>query len=898
MISKSHVRAALFAGAAASALAANQAYAQAASAPAAGSNGSALEEVVVTATRQSNSVNRVALSIAAVTQQTIDQQGLKQSTDLVRTVPGLTANVAQTGLATFAIRGIVANVGAATVGTYLDDTSLTRRNNAGVSQNPGANQPVLFDLERVEVLKGPQGTLYGGSSEGGTIRFITPQPSLTHISGAARAEVSDYTGGGQPSYEVGAGVGGPIVQDKLGFRISGIERDTGGWVRFINPYNGSVISSNANENRQWSVHGQLLWQATERATVSGSYYHSDNWNAGASSATTDQYSPNGSKAPAGQTYTTNPVCDNVTNAPTTLTGAAYTPPTVACPTNAVAGQTVTATVNGVANQQVYQRPGATYGPFTLGKRDQLATTQLELTPGYDRLDVGSMTLAYHLDRMDVKSITSYVTTHDYSEGAGGEDPAQQQSTTLDPTHTAFPLWSQGGDYPGHFLANNQSNGLEQELRFSSVADGGPLTWVAGLYFEDTHIHVHYEYRNPIANGDRTELLFRGITAQQRYGVPNTCNCQAELDATITDDQFAGYGEGSYKVTDKLKVTAGVRVTRLEISYYQLNFGQFSSRTPTNPASLTQGSGVDSPVTPKFGVEYDLAPNQLVYATAAQGFRAGGVNPAVAQSVCQTGLTALGITATQIPAAYGSDSVWSYELGGKFRLLDNRLQLNAAIYRIDWSGVQSTVTIGGCGQSFVMNGGRAKSQGVDLQAEFRPISPLTLTLNAGYDDAKYVDPVRGPSGGAGVTALPTINAGDALGVPPWQVSLSAQWNFMVMGKYDAYVRADDQWQSSYTNGPSYGVSQYSPFTRFIGEQNTLNARVGTRLQSWDVSLFALNVADSRYKIGNAGNGIGACASPSAAVPGGPGCTTYTTWSPFVGQTYQRPRVVGIQANYRF
>ena len=180
MTRKSHVRAALFVSAAASALAAGQAFAQA-PAPSSG-GGQALEEVVVTATRQTSTVNKVPLSIAAVTQQTIDQQGLKQATDLVRTVPGLTLAAgapAQTGLATFAIRGIVASVGAATTGVYLDDTSLTRRNNAGVNQNPGAAQPVLYDLARVEVLKGPQGTLYGGSSEGGTVRYITPLPSLT-----------------------------------------------------------------------------------------------------------------------------------------------------------------------------------------------------------------------------------------------------------------------------------------------------------------------------------------------------------------------------------------------------------------------------------------------------------------------------------------------------------------------------------------------------------------------------------------------------------------------------------------------------------------------------------------------------------------------------------------------
>jgi len=880
MIRKSHVRATLFASAAASALFGTQALAQA-PAPTGGQS-QALEEVVVTATRQTSTVNRVAMSVAAVTQQTIDQQGLKQSTDLVRTVPGLTTtNVAQPGLATFAIRGVSANVGAATTGIYLDDTSLTRRNNAGVSQNPGAAQPVLFDLQRVEVLKGPQGTLYGGSSEGGTIRFITPTPSLSTMSGSARAEGSFYTGGGDPSYEFGAAVGGPIVKDKLGFRLSGVDRVTGGWVNFINPYDGSTIQKNGNTNKQWSIHGQLLWQATERASVLASFYHSDNWNQGGPSATTDIHSPNGSMAPAGQTWTTPAVCYNVGSVRNLAS----------CPAGAVPGQTV----NGV-----YERPSATYGPYHLGKRDALATTQLEVTPGYARMDVGSLTLNYHFDHMDVKSITSYVVNHDYSENAGGEDPAQQQFTTLDPTHVSFPLWRQGGDYPGHFKGKNDNNGLEQELRFTSPADQRPFNWVAGLYFEDTHLHPHYMYANTVANADRTQLLFRGITAQQRYGVANDCGCQTFLDATISDTQFAGYAEGNYWLTNQLKFTAGVRVTRLEISYYQLNYGQFSGRTPSSPGSVTQGSSVDSPVTPKFGIEYDLTPDRILYATAAQGFRAGGVNPQVAQAVCAVSLAQLGINATDIPSSYQSDKVWSYEAGGKFRLLDNRLQVNAAAYMIDWTGVQATVVLGTCGQSFVINGGRARSQGADFQVSYRPIDPLTVSVNLGYDDAHYVDPVKGPNptiAQTGAPPLPAQNAGAPLGVPPWQISASAEYTF-TLANWDAYVRADDQWQSTYVNGPAYGVSQYNPNTRYVPSQNTLNARLGVRLNTWDVNVFALNLLDSRDKLGNAGNGIVACAPPTSPVPGGPGCTTYTNWSPFVQQAYQRPRVVGVQANYRF
>jgi iron complex outermembrane receptor protein len=195
------LRAALLAGASTGVLlGGSQAYAQTTLNP--GSTG--LAEVVVTATRQASSVNRVSLSVAAETQQTLDQAGIKAAQDISRLVPGLTVpppggggqTAGTNGVGIFTIRGIYAAAGAATVGVYLDDTSLTRRNNTGVSQNNGAPLPILYDLDRVEVLKGPQGTLYGGSSEGGTVRFISPTPSLTAFSGTARAEAKTVNMGG------------------------------------------------------------------------------------------------------------------------------------------------------------------------------------------------------------------------------------------------------------------------------------------------------------------------------------------------------------------------------------------------------------------------------------------------------------------------------------------------------------------------------------------------------------------------------------------------------------------------------------------------------------------------------------------------------------------------------
>ena len=138
-----------------------------------------LEEVIVTATRQSDTVNRVPLSVTAQTQKALDQQGIQTIADLQAVVPGLRLSGREaSGNVTVAIRGIrQQSATAATTGFYLDETPLAKRAAGGFGSQNGTPVPPLFDLERVEVLRGPQGTLFGGGSEGGTIRYIQPAPA-------------------------------------------------------------------------------------------------------------------------------------------------------------------------------------------------------------------------------------------------------------------------------------------------------------------------------------------------------------------------------------------------------------------------------------------------------------------------------------------------------------------------------------------------------------------------------------------------------------------------------------------------------------------------------------------------------------------------------------------------
>src|SRR3569833_75297 len=191
--------------------------------------GPQMTEVTVTATRHEESISKVPISVSAYTQDSMDQMGIRDFTDIARYTPGVQIDTGQTNA--ISIRGISSSGGAGTTGIYIDDTPIQMR---AMGFNPDDTLPKTFDLDRVEVLRGPQGTLFGAGSEGGTVRYIMTQPSLTKASGYARSEVS-YTQGGSPNYEAGAAYGAPLVDGKLGFRVRASYRHDDGRIERIEP---------------------------------------------------------------------------------------------------------------------------------------------------------------------------------------------------------------------------------------------------------------------------------------------------------------------------------------------------------------------------------------------------------------------------------------------------------------------------------------------------------------------------------------------------------------------------------------------------------------------------------------------------------------------------------------
>ena len=253
----------LIVGAAAGIAGISMANADAAVEPAAAAGG-ALEEIVVTATRREESISRVPLSVTAFNQEMIDQKGIKDFQDVVRFTPGVTID--NTGTNAISIRGISSSGGAGTTGIYIDDSPIQMR---ALGFNPDDTLPKTFDLDRVEVLRGPQGTLFGAGSEGGTVRYIMNQPSVTTDSTYAKSEVS-FTRGGEPSYEAGVAHGGPIIDGIFGYRASVWYRYDGGWIDRIDPTSREVVDKNANRANTVAARLAFLIQPTDGLKISPS----------------------------------------------------------------------------------------------------------------------------------------------------------------------------------------------------------------------------------------------------------------------------------------------------------------------------------------------------------------------------------------------------------------------------------------------------------------------------------------------------------------------------------------------------------------------------------------------------------------------------------------------------
>jgi iron complex outermembrane receptor protein len=851
-------------------------------------SGTQIEEIVVTATRQAQNVNTIPVAVTAETQKNLDQQGVQNINDLQSLVPGFRISDQEaSGNVNIAIRGVVQTTGAATTGFYLDDAPLQKRNGSGFNSQNGTPVPALFDLDRVEVLRGPQGTLFGGGSEGGTIRYIEAQPSLTTYSAYARAQ---YSGNayGDPSYEAGGAVGGPIVEDKLGFRASIWGRKEGGFID-LTDYYGNVYDKNSNSGDQGQARLALTWAPTVHSSITASFFASEN------ESNNNDTSFNLS-VPGTLTVPTS--CF----APLVFANLPLTGPTQlarATPGPILTGPACAAIPAFVAAAQgLYVRPGYTLPALNLSPYHEVG---IGPNPTATQLQVSSVNMKFDLPNgLTFVSNTSYVHDHQSSAQPQTFEIATQQypSTppSVQPMYTApgqAPIALPSGvpydpyvtatvnNLPGNFFVANTHNEhyqATQEFRLTSAPNATPVSYVIGAYFSSSRQHI----QELATWNDLGFQQLNGMNSMQEFGVPDP-GFFASVNETDTDTEAALYGEATWHATDKLNLIGGLRVTHLVSTFNQNNYGPNSYTLTPSVADGTAvvGTIVSDPVTPKFSMEYTFAPREMIYATAAEGFRAGGINPVITS----TGLILLnleyGLTNTSIiPKFYQSDSVWSYEIGGKFSVWDGRAQLNVAAYLIDWTNVQVNQSIGG--DSFNANAPSAQSKGVEMEGQFHPIRNLTLNGSAAYDHAAYTSSLM-------IGPIQVTKNGQTFAQPEWTADLGARYDIPLTDRDRTYIRADYRWAGGYMTVP-VGNPAYSPDSSFVPESRNLDLRIGWEHDRAELNIFATNLTNDEE--GPMTGGRSSCLPPTNAA-----CTNYGAYNPYRTTNWGLPRTIGVQIVYR-
>lgn len=713
-----------------------------------------LEEIFVTATRRETTVQTTPISITAVDAAQIAIRGLPDLNTVIQATPGLAIRDLGGPAAEFEIRGLNSQGGnSSMVGEYFGEIPLAAP--LGSQFGKGVVNPGLYDLNRVEVLRGPQGTLYGAGSMGGTIKLVTNQPDLNTFEASADVKVSDTDGSDGVNHGEAAMVNIPVVPGQFAVRLVGSYSYADGWIdRIVTGVDGPTSWIQPNGSTRYNV------------------------------------------------LSTPP--DQVFRDVNSTTGENFRVAATWTPTNNLT----------ITPMYMYER--GTQGGYSAydSTPGTLAHYEAFNTPESisDTVNLGSLVAKYSGDGFDVTSATSYWQRR--------ENQYQDASEALAATFGISPYTDQGGLGPSVNNELDTSKQLSEEFRVASD-NSSRFNWLAGVFYSDFQ-----------STFDLTEPTPGLIPIDAPQDGANLIT----IYEPITIKQYAVFGEASYKITDTLKFTAGLRWYDFDTTATSFQNGFLFNGTTLYNQTVHMAVS-NNGVNPKVNLSWTPDQNLLIYATVSKGFRQAGVN--------QPTSTSLGCPVT--PLTYGADSVWNYEVGEKARFADGRVTLNSDAYLEQWQDVQSIVFLP-CGFSYSTNGPSARVYGgeaelaVKLIAGDTPAEGLTLKANGSYVDAHYTGDD------------PTINivSGDPmLNIPKYSFSGGLSYTHAVAMGMMASARVDYNFVGSRQEltlfaspaGPG-GLPGYQS----VPSYSLTDLRFSLSKDKWTASLFIDNVADKHAALG--------------------------------------------------
>jgi iron complex outermembrane receptor protein len=630
-----------------------------------------LETITVTAEKRSESEQSVPLSMTTFSGAALQQKDINTFFDYATKVPNLAFAPTGDGVGTartVSIRGIS---GDNVTGFYIDDTPL-----------PDSLDPRVLDIDHIEVLRGPQGTLYGARSMGGVVRIITKEPNLNDFQASVHGGVSTTDHTHQPNWTGDGVVNIPLIQDYAALRLSGFYDTEAGY--FKRSYCTNPAAAMALTCTPLATTGITTVDNVGQINTSG----------GAASLTIK-------------------LNDALTITPRIMLQKA--------------------TYNGFPLADYLSMPGngigypVPSGPYTL-PRGMIPSSFTQARwfnvpeGGDDSWGLYSLTVHWKSDIGELVSSTAYFNRKVF-----------ETEDETDFVYAAITAGAGGTPQPGAISEEKDYQRFVQEVRFASDLKG-PVQFVVGGFYSDFHGRLPFASYYPPAEVPNLDATLGGVPNNPDY--PNLIFAQ---DFHTDIKEPAAFGEVSFQPMDALKLTAGLRWYQVKISSSGYEEGLATGGGPAivSPLVTTTESGVN----PKFEADYHLTPDRMVYVNVAKGFRPGGLVPIVPPG--QTGtatdcVAALKQADPNITIAqtreFKSDSLWNYELGTKTSWLDHRLTVDAAAFYIKWNNIQQQILLS-CGFQYIANAGAAESKGGEVEIHARPTEPLELSLGVGYQNAK-------------------------------------------------------------------------------------------------------------------------------------------------------------------
>lgn len=664
---------------------------------------SAIAEIVVTAQRTEERLSKVPVTISAITGDQLTDRNFVNLEDFKGAVPGLQVNN-YVGETRINIRGIGMN----SLSFGVDSQVALNMNGVYVANAFGADQGFL-DIERVEVLRGPQGTLYGRNATGGAINLISKRPTDS-FEGYAQLRVGNYQ-----AVNTQLVVSGPLLGDRVLGRLAATTEDHDGYSR--NSFDGERY----DDAQRRAVRGTLLFNFTDAVTLNlvADYSRGDD----------------GSGA-------------------THLFGASPGFPM----TGLLMGfDSIPLDANGEARD-----------PRKLN---------INTAPDYEQYSGGvAADLNWKIsDAFSAKSLTSFRTSR------------STFSIDFDQTTAPFPSGVGDRDFDGD-VGHEQ---FSQEFQFAGRFER--LSFVAGLYY------FH----------DETDPAVVRLGSNVAPPSPTPFIVHLQLGGTTTTNAFAVFGQATYRLTDRLNLTAGVRYSdEKKSSTLLLVIPEFGLNAPDAAATKFHDTS------PRFTVDYQWTDGFMTYATVAKGFKSGGFD----------------ITASPPLVAFKPETIWDYEVGAKWRTGWGTIDVSAFHY--DYSDLQLAQIVDGLPAT--SNAGSSDVDGVELAFAIKPTSALTITAALAYLDARFNEVIENDT----LTGQPVSLEGNRLpGSSKYSSNLTAEY-VVPIGDDALSLYGEWNWRDRlyFTEFNSEQVSQEAVSTLNAAARYSFNGG------KWYAELYGKNLTD--------------------------------------------------------